>query len=92
MVVGWSREGQRREALVVFQGPQVYVSPGWYPAKAEHGKDVWIDVEDAQIAFFTPNSLWVMAAFAVLGNVQALGLLIRSERMRSASSHRARSR
>lgn len=31
---------QGREVLVVFQGPQGYVSPGWYPAKAEHGKVV----------------------------------------------------
>ena len=28
------------EALVVFQGAQGYVSPGWYPSKAEHGKVV----------------------------------------------------
>ena len=28
------------ESLVVFQGPQAYISPGWYPAKAEHGKVV----------------------------------------------------
>ena len=28
------------EALVVFQGTQAYVSPGWYPSKAEHGKVV----------------------------------------------------
>ena len=34
------REGDGREALVVFQGPQAYVSPGWYPSKAEHGKVV----------------------------------------------------
>jgi transcriptional regulator len=34
------REGAGREALVVFQGPQAYVSPGWYPSKAEHGKVV----------------------------------------------------
>jgi transcriptional regulator len=25
---------------VVFHGPQGYVSPGWYPTKAEHGKVV----------------------------------------------------
>ena len=25
---------------MVFQGPQAYVSPGWYPSKAEHGKVV----------------------------------------------------
>ena len=28
------------DALVVFQGAQSYVSPGWYPSKAEHGKVV----------------------------------------------------
>lgn len=34
------REAAGHEALVVFQGPQAYVSPGWYPSKAEHGKVV----------------------------------------------------
>jgi transcriptional regulator len=29
-----------REALVVFQGPDAYVSPSWYPSKAEHGRVV----------------------------------------------------
>jgi len=28
------------EALAVFSGPDAYVSPGWYPAKVEHGKVV----------------------------------------------------
>lgn len=28
------------EVLVVFQGPQAYVSPNWYPSKAENGKAV----------------------------------------------------
>lgn len=28
------------EALVIFQGPQAYVSPGWYATKAEHGRVV----------------------------------------------------
>jgi transcriptional regulator len=28
------------EVLVLFQGPQAYVSPNWYPTKAEHGKAV----------------------------------------------------
>ena len=28
------------EALTVFSGPDAYISPGWYPAKAEHGKVV----------------------------------------------------
>lgn len=32
------REGT--EALVVFQGPECYVTPSWYPSKAENGKVV----------------------------------------------------
>lgn len=28
------------EALVIFQGPQAYVTPSWYPSKREHGKVV----------------------------------------------------
>jgi transcriptional regulator len=34
------READGTEVLVVFQGPQAYVSPNWYPSKAEHGKAV----------------------------------------------------
>ncbi len=33
----WRHEG---EALAVFGGPQGYVSPAWYPSKAEHGRVV----------------------------------------------------
>lgn len=33
----WRAEGP---AMAVFQGPQAYVSPGWYPTKNEHGKAV----------------------------------------------------
>lgn len=28
------------DALVVFQGPEAYISPSWYPTKREHGKAV----------------------------------------------------
>ena len=31
---------ERTPALVLFQGPQAYVSPSWYPTKKEHGKAV----------------------------------------------------
>jgi transcriptional regulator len=36
----WRETRSDVEALVVFQGPQAYISPGWYPSKAEHGKVV----------------------------------------------------
>ncbi|MEZ5959557.1 MAG: FMN-binding negative transcriptional regulator [Hyphomonadaceae bacterium] len=28
------------KGLIVLSGPEAYVSPGWYPSKAEHGKTV----------------------------------------------------
>jgi transcriptional regulator len=28
------------EALMIFQGPDGYITPGWYPSKAQHGKVV----------------------------------------------------
>jgi transcriptional regulator len=36
----WREASAGRDSLVVFQGPQAYVSPAWYPGKAEHGKVV----------------------------------------------------
>jgi transcriptional regulator len=36
----WREAQADVEALVAFQGPQGYVSPGWYPSKKEHGKVV----------------------------------------------------
>ena len=34
------REAAGREVLALFQGPQAYVSPSWYPSKAAGGKVV----------------------------------------------------
>src|SRR5512132_2494636 len=34
------REARDADALVIFQGPSVYITPAWYPAKEEHGKVV----------------------------------------------------
>jgi transcriptional regulator len=36
----WREARSDVETLVVFQGPQAYVSPNWYPSKAENGKAV----------------------------------------------------
>ena len=36
----WKLMQEPRQALVIFQGPQAYVRPAWYPAKKEHGKVV----------------------------------------------------
>ena len=36
----WKTCARAMESLVVFQGPQAYVSPSWYDSKREHGKVV----------------------------------------------------
>lgn len=36
----WQRHDAAHRVLVVFKGPQAYVSPSWYATKAEHGKAV----------------------------------------------------
>ena len=36
----WKDLAACSEALMIFQGPDGYVTPNWYPSKAEHGKVV----------------------------------------------------
>ena len=33
-------DGAARESLAIFTGPDAYVTPAWYPGKAEHGREV----------------------------------------------------
>jgi transcriptional regulator len=36
----WKTYTPELDALMIFQGPEAYIRPGWYPTKAEHGKVV----------------------------------------------------
>jgi len=36
----WRQAQRRPDAVAIFQGPQAYVHPGWFPTKREHGKAV----------------------------------------------------
>jgi transcriptional regulator len=36
----WKSFAAGVDALMIFQGPEAYIRPGWYPSKAEHGKAV----------------------------------------------------
>lgn len=36
----WRNHPADTEVLVIFHGPQAYVTPSWYPTKHEHGKAV----------------------------------------------------
>jgi transcriptional regulator len=36
----WTDLAEGSEALMIFQGPEGYITPNWYPSKALHGKTV----------------------------------------------------
>ena len=36
----WQELGPDTPSVVMFRGPQAYITPGWYPSKAEHGQVV----------------------------------------------------
>jgi transcriptional regulator len=36
----WRTFAPDADALMIFQGPEAYIRPGWYPSKAEHDKVV----------------------------------------------------
>lgn len=36
----WKDSDFSKPAIAMFMGPDAYISPGWYPSKAEHGKVV----------------------------------------------------
>jgi len=61
----WRETRTELECLVVFQGAQAYVSPGWYPAKAEHGKVVptwnYIMVQARGSVRFIDDAAWLHA-------------------------------
>jgi transcriptional regulator len=52
-----------REVLAVFQGPDAYVTPTWYPSKAEHGKVVptwnYVMVEARGVARIVQDRDWL---------------------------------
>jgi transcriptional regulator len=58
------------EALVVFQGPECYVTPSWYPSKSEHGKVVptwnYAVVQVRGKPLVIDDAAWVQAQIAQL--------------------------
>lgn len=36
----WKALGNGQQAVAVFQGPEAYITPSWYPSKYKHGKAV----------------------------------------------------
>lgn len=59
----WREFEGDEEVLIVFQGPQAYVTPTWYPAKREHGKVVptwnYVVVQVKGTAFTVDDPDWL---------------------------------
>lgn len=66
-----------KPVLVLFQGPQAYVSPSWHPAKAEHGRVVptwnYIVVEIAGTPALHDRPDWLLAQVDALTRVHEAG-------------------
>ena len=67
----WRRlAGEGCDVLVVFQGPQAYVTPSWYAAKREHGKVVptwnYLTVQVRGRAVVTDATDWLAGQTAAL--------------------------
>lgn len=59
----WKKVKNGAEALVIFNGPNCYVSPNHYPTKAEHGRAVptwnYVVVHVKGAVSFTHDSDWI---------------------------------
>jgi transcriptional regulator len=60
-------------ALVVFQGAEHYISPSWYPSKAEHGRTVptwnYAIVQARGSAELIEDPAWLLANVSALSDV-----------------------
>jgi transcriptional regulator len=65
------------EALVIFQGPQAYISPTWYPTKQEHGKVVptwnYVVVQAWGRPRVIEDADWLLAQIGALTTLQEAG-------------------
>lgn len=62
------------ETLVVFQGPDAYISPSWYPSKQEHGRVVptwnYVVVQVRGTPRLIEDPLWIRAQIGALTQSQ----------------------
>ena len=66
------------EVLAIFQGPSAYISPSWYPSKAEHGKVVptwnFAAVHCQAVLRFQRDSDWLLTHLTSLTQAHEEGL------------------
>jgi transcriptional regulator len=74
----WRELGTDADCLVVFQGPQAYVSPSHYPSKREHGRVVptwnYATVHVWGRAIVREDAGWLRAQIGALTQAQERGL------------------
>jgi transcriptional regulator len=62
------------ETLVVFQGPDAYITPSWYPSKEEHGRVVptwnYVVVQVRGIPHIIEDAVWLRAQIGALTSSQ----------------------
>lgn len=65
------------EALVLFQGPQAYISPSWYSTKEEHGRVVptwnYVVVQARGTPRVIDNATWLRTQLTALTSSQESG-------------------
>lgn len=70
----WSDLNNDVEALVIFQGPNSYISPSWYPTKEAHGKVVptwnYIAIHAYGSLRIIDDPIWIMDQLKALTNQQ----------------------
>jgi transcriptional regulator len=73
----WRSFAADAEALAIFQGPQAYIRPGWYPSKAEHGKAVptwnYVAVHAYGRLEVVQDPAWLLAHVSELSHQQERG-------------------
>ena len=78
----WREARTDVDSLVVFQGAQTYISPVWYPSKAEHGKVVptwnYIMVQARGSARFIEDATWLHAFVTRLTDTHEAGRAARA--------------
>jgi transcriptional regulator len=70
----WRQFSASIESVAIFQGPDAYVSPSWYPGKREHGKVVptwnYAVVHAFGIPRVIDDAAWLLAHVTAMTSVQ----------------------
>ena len=73
----WRHATPGAHSMAVFQGPQAYISPSWYPSKQEHGKVVptwnYVAVHAHGRLEAVEDEAWLLAHLHDLTNVNEAG-------------------